>query len=480
MKIPLFGATGEDRFDDVSYQKTQNLYASINKSGKSPLVLYPTPGLKLFADVGLGAIRGAIRYNGEYYVVSNNKFYHVTVSGSKVELGTLNTSAGRCSLAHNGANNGKQICIVDGADLYIYKSDVPLFSVITDPADTKYDPQCPVNATHVQYMDTFFLVNNPAFSGRFNKSGGYDGYLWDGNEFATAERDSDELEALVVSDRQLWLVGTDTAEVWGNMGGRDFPFEPIQSGFSQWGTAAAHSLLEISGIVFWLSRNDEGDGIVVMATGMKPAAISTPEIAAEISKFSVISDAYAWAYQYQQHAFYVITFPSAGRTFAYDILTQQWHELSSKGLGYHRSSTHTFVYGKHLIGDPVNGRIYELDWGKYTDNGDTITRVRRSQPIHADDKSLRHEAVMIDIKEGVGDATTPDPQMLLRWRDRNGAWSNQHSRSMGKAGETRKKVIWRRLGRSNDRVYEVMVTDPVPVVLVDAYARVDVDSREIG
>lgn len=480
MKFPLLGATGEDRFDDVSYQKTQNFYPHINKEAKSQLILYPTPGLTLFADVGLGAIRGAIKYGGEYYIVSNNKFYRVTVSGADVELGTLNTSAGRCSLAHNGANTGMQICIVDGADLYVYKSDTALFSVITDAADTKYDADCPTNATHIQFMDTFFLVNNPAFSGRFNKSKGYDGYLWDGLEFATAERDSDELKALVVSNRQLWLVGDDTAEVWFNSGARDFPFEPVQSGFSQWGTAAPFSLVEIAGVVFWLSKNDEGQGIVVMASGMQPAAISTPEITSEISKMTTISDAYGWAYQYQQHAFYVLNFPSAGKTFVFDLLTQMWHEWNSKTLGYHRGTTHTFIYDKHLVGDPSNGRIYELDWNKHTDNGDTITRIRRSRSIHGEDKAIRHEAVMIDIKEGVGDVTIPDPQILLRWRDNNGAWSNQHSRSMGAMGETNKKVIWRRLGRSRERVYEIKVTDPVPAVLIEAYARISPDIREIG
>ena len=480
MKIPLLGSTGEDRFDDVSYQKTQNFYPHINKEGRSPLVLYPTPGLTLFANVGIGEIRGSIRYGDEYYVVSHNTFYRVSAAGVGVTLGTLTTSSGHVSMAHNGANNGKQICIVDGSDLYIWDSNASDFKIITDPADPDYDANCPTGATHVVFMDGFFIINNPAYSGRFNKSAGYDGTTWDALEYATAERNSDDLKSIVVANRVLWLIGEDTAEGWFNAGGTDFPFEPIQSGFSQWGTEAPYTAIEISGITFWLSKNKEGENIVVMATGMQPAAISTPEITAEISGFSVTTDAYAWSYQYQQHAFYVLTFPTAGRTFVYDILTQMWHEWSTKSLGYHRSSTHTFVYNKHLVGDPSNGKIYELDWDKYLDDTETIVRIRRSQPIHGDDKAIRHEAVMLDIREGVGDATTTDPQILLRWRDNNGAWSNQHSRSMGKMGETHKKVVWRNLGRSRERVYKIMVTDPVPAVILDGYARISPDSREIG
>src|ERR1700722_1515148 len=58
---------------------------------------------------------------------------------------------------------------------------------------------------------------------------------------------------------------------------------------------------------------------------------------------------------------------------------------------------------------------------------------------------------------------TRAPQINLRWSD-DGAhsFSNEYSMSMGKTGEFSKRVMWRRLGRSRDRVYEVNGSDPVP------------------
>ncbi len=472
MKIPLLGGTGSDREEDNSQALTQNWYASTNK-GKSQLTLYPTPGLTLFSTVSSGEIRGAINYDGTYFVVSGDQLYEIDAAGNKQARGAvLTTNTGRVTMAHNGKNNGTEILICTGTNGYIWDSAALTLTQIADA-------QFPQTATHCAFMDGRFIVNDPATTGRFWISAAYDGTTWAALEFATAERSPDALQALIVSNRTLWLVGTHTAEPWYNSGAADFPFEPIQSGFSQWGTVAPFSLIEIAGMVFWLSQNDEGQGIVVATMGATPQAISSPEIAVEISNLSTLSDAYAWAYQYQQHAFYVLTFPSSQKTFVYDISNKEWHQWSSKTLGYHRSSTHTFVYGKHLIGDPVTGKIYYLDWNAYTDNGDAITRIRRSQSIHGDDKEVIHDGVWLDVKEGCGTVANPSPQIQLRWRDSNGSWSNFHPRSMGSQGERNLRLIWRNLGRSFDRVYEIQTSEPVNAVLVDSYAKVRV-GREFG
>jgi hypothetical protein len=62
------------------------------------------------------------------------------------------------------------------------------------------------------------------------------------------------------------------------------------------------------------------------------------------------------------------------------------------------------------------------------------------------------------------------PQANLRRSDDGGhTWSNLYSVDCGTAGNYRTRAIWRRLGRSRDRVYELSVSDPVPWRVVDAY-----------
>ena len=473
MKIPILGGTGNSRETDVGNQLTQNWYPHLEEDAKNRIVLYPTPGLTQFTDIGTGPIRGMFEYNKLLYLVSTDTLYEINSGGTAVARGTLNTNVGRVNFAHNGSRNGEQLMLVDGTNGYIWDSNASSFSIITDTT-------FPDTATHVAFVDSFFIVNDPANSGRWFKSSAYDGTGWDGLEFATAERDPDELQALIVNNREIHLLGEKTAEIWGSSSSPDFPFEPIQSAFTEWGCIAPDSVAKIDGSVYWLTQNKDGDGQVIQTTGLSSKIVSDTKIATEISGLSTLENAYSWTYQYQQHSYYVLTFPTDGKTLVYDSTTNMWHQWSSKTLGYHRSIGHTFLFGKHLVGDPVNGKVYQLDWDKYTDNGDTIVRIRRTQHIHTDDRALRHYAVKLDIKEGVGSANAIDPKITLRWRDNNGAWSNTYQRSMGKVGETGKEVIWRRLGRSGDRVYEIRVTDPANAVLIDGYADIEEDSRVIS
>ena len=83
------------------------------------------------------------------------------------------------------------------------------------------------------------------------------------------------------------------------------------------------------------------------------------------------------------------------------------------------------------------------------------------------------------MEEGTGDFVTTDPQIMLRFRDDGGLWSNEKWRSFGAKGKYKTKVRWRMLGRSSDRVYELKVTDPVKAVIIGAYVQVIPDEDEM-
>jgi hypothetical protein len=66
-----------------------------------------------------------------------------------------------------------------------------------------------------------------------------------------------------------------------------------------------------------------------------------------------------------------------------------------------------------------------------------------------------------------------DPQVFMDWSD-DGAktWSNSQARSIGAAGEYRKRVTWNRLGSPlNWRAYRVTCSDPVPARIIDAFLK---------
>ena len=58
---------------------------------------------------------------------------------------------------------------------------------------------------------------------------------------------------------------------------------------------------------------------------------------------------------------------------------------------------------------------------------------------------------------------------MLRWSDDGGStYSEEHWVSMGAEGQYNNRAIWRRLGTARDRIFEVVVTDPINCTMISA------------
>ena len=157
------------------------------------------------------------------------------------------------------------------------------------------------------------------------------------------------------------MIGTNTTEVWSTVGGAGFPFAPLQGVFIQHGTVAKYSVAGWGLQLYWLSRDNNGQAIVVTGESYRARSISTPAIVSEFSKYTTIDDAIGMVYQQDGHVFYLLTFPTANKTWVYDALTDMWHErcwLDDNGNeNRHRVNCVAFAYGKVIGGDWQNGAI---------------------------------------------------------------------------------------------------------------------------
>lgn len=93
-----------------------------------------------------------------------------------------------------------------------------------------------------------------------------------------------------------------------------------------------------------------------------------------------------------------------------------------------------------------------------------IRRVRRAPHLSAEQVEQFFARFQLELEAGVGNATDPgaDPQVFLRWSDDGGhTWRPPIAVSAGMQGAFRRRALWRRLGRSRDRVFEVSMSDPV-------------------
>lgn len=458
-EIPFTGGNMEARSPDINSQKNVNLYFEAEMGGKHPGALYSTPGLKLKLSKGTGPTRGnGVIFKKNLYFVSGNELIKIDSSFTATSVGTLSTTTGWVTMAENGV----QIIITDGVDGYLW--DDTNFSTIVD-ADF---PKC----NYVTFLDSYFIVEDLDNVGRFYISASYDGSVWATLDFATAEGDPDDMHVPRAIHNQLWLLGQDTTEVFYNSGDLDFPFTRINNATMEWGIESNASLIQADNALFWLARNEEGGNIIVKSQGFAPQIVSDRHIEYEISTYSKTDDCEAYSYQQAGHTFVIFSFPTADKTWCYDVSQKLWHKRSSKGLGRHRMKGIAHYQNQIIVGDYLNSNFYQLDLDTYTDNGDYIERLRRSQYVHKNRNIISIYELEIEFEGGVGLTTGQgsDPQAMLRIsKDGGHTWGNEIWKPIGKKGEYGNRARWFKAGKARQWIFEIKITDPVKVVILGAY-----------
>jgi len=327
----------------------------------------------------------------------------------------------------------------------------------------------------VDISDNYFVYNKPnsqqwAASDLLSP-------ITDPLSFASKDGSPDDLVAIIVDRREVYLLGEMSSEAWLDVGSVPFPFQRIQGSSTQQGIAAAYSCARVGNSFAYVSKNNRGESTIVQMNGYIPQRISTHAVETTLVGQDV-SDAIAWTYQLEGHETYVVTFPSIGTnglTWAYDITTGLWHKWlytnNQNEYERHRGNCCCFFNQQVLLGDYENGKLYRLSLSQYTDDGQLIRRLRRCPHITTDLQRQYFAELQIQFQPGVGlpVGQGQDPQAMLRWSDNGGfTWSNENWVTIGKQGEYFTRAMWRRLGFARDRIFEVVITDPIKAVIVSA------------
>ena len=471
-KIPFVGPAYDGRSTNINSQKCVNWYLEKSPEGSlSPSALIPTPGLEEWLDLGTDAgIRGLWPVGNLLHAVSGSDYFTVTGDGTATDRGNLDTNTGMVSMA----NSGTEVMTVDGDSGYIYTLATDTFAEITDTG-------FPTPGT-VAFLDGYFIINR-VDTGRFYLSALNDGTSWDALDFATAEGAPDNLVAVKVSNRRVWLYGENTIEIWRNTGASAFPIERIEGSFIETGLRSKGSAAKGDNDLFWLGNNEYGDDVVFRAFSHEAKIISTRSLEWQISQYATTSDAVGFCYRQEGHMFYELTFPSAKKTWVFDAATNLWHERMSRydidevlSDGRHRITCHAFFNGDHIVGDFSNGKLYKLKTDVFEDDGVAIKRTRRSPFIHEAQRRIFFGEVQVMFEPGVGLTVGQgsDPVASLRYSNDGGnTWSRRRDRSIGKKGEYKNRAKWNRCGSGRNRVFELEISDPVNAIVIDAFGKIN-------
>lgn len=445
----------------------ENAESGHGKSG-SVASLVGRPGTVNFgvAPLSDSPVRCLWAGDNRLFAVSGGTFFEVFQDGTFHNRGAVNVSASPAQILLNGT----QAFITSGGQGYI-DNGVAISAVI--PASTG------------TFMDGYFIAAQPN-SNKFNISALNDGSSWDPLDFGVKQGYPDAISAIYAAFEQLWIFGFDTTEVWYDSGAANFPFQRIPGGLINYGCYAPFSVAIMENAIMWLGgASFTGHGVVYLAQGLVPQRVSNHALEYKIqNEYGNIQDAVGYTYQDSGHHFYVLSFPSADATWVYDLTTGSWHERGfwNTATGQYNAAlarTHAFVWDKHIVGDWRSGQLYTQSLNYYTDagttptNGNPIRRLRASPHISENMLWTRYSQLLLDM--AVGDAAVGlNPQMMMRWSDNGGrTWSNEKWASAGPAGQYNTRVIWRRLGRSRDRVFEISTTDATSQIWIGAYVQVD-------
>jgi hypothetical protein len=360
MKTPILGAAYVARSVNAADNRMINLFPEVvPEGGKEPGFLQRTPGLRRVLNLGVGPVRGMWAYGGFGFVLSGTTLYRVGPGYATLPIAGVISGSGPVSMA----DNGTQLFIAADGPSWVYNIGTNALAQISD-SDFP-------GARQVGYLDGYFVFIEPD-SQRVWVTDLLDGTSIDPLDFASAEGSADNLVGLIIDHREAWLFGERSVEVWVNApDGPDFPLQRIQGAFNEIGCAATYSVAKMDNGVFWLGSDSRGNGMVYRANGYTGVRVSTHAVEWQIQTYGDVSDAVAFTYQQDGHSFYVLSFPTVGKTWTYDAAANAWHERAGFDNGEYvryRAASQMVFNNEVLVGDYADGRVYALDLEYYMDD----------------------------------------------------------------------------------------------------------------
>lgn len=406
-QLPLLTGFYKSRSVIASAQRCLNLYPEVNGSetygglpqltAAAQVTMFPTPGTTLLGSLSTplqGPGRGAYTAsNGTLYVCVANAVYMVTPLWQYVILGYIQLGTNPVSMADNAVT----LILVDGTESgYTIDLAANVFGTLEDPTGSF------TGADRVEYLDGFFIFNRPGTQIFYTSLA--NSLTFDPRYFAAKVGASDLLATLVVNQRNIWLLGEQTTEIWYDSGASDFPFAINPSNFIQHGCAAKYSIAKWDANIFWLAKDPQGILTVVVGTNYQTLPISTYAIQNEFSVYPRVDDATGFTYQQLGHVFYVLTFPTADKTWVYDVGAELWHERAvSDAYGAEhriRAGAFSFAYNKAVTLDFANGSLIAIDPDVYTDLGLPIVRERSFPHLVSELKRIIFRKFVADMETG--------------------------------------------------------------------------------
>lgn len=412
----------------ISSQYSKNLMVVPTPNALSePGYLASFPGLKLWSTgVTLEADRGIHQYlfQSKGWKVSGGKLYSFTSSGVQTEVGLI-PGTELCDIRANATTllicNGNGLFTCDGSSVSVLS---PGFTAVS-----------------LDYINNQFVVSDSNNVIRISDVGSTN---FTAENTFLAESQQDAMVGVRIFNQFLLNFGVDTIEPWENVGVGNPPFARLNG-----------AIIEDTGLANRLATTNTKSSIYFLGANKIPYRLinfqsdnlskDNPGISELFGSYKADNAFLSSVTVYGQDII-LFNFPSNNKVWCYSETTGLWfevnHDVDNKlWLG----KTSAYLFNKTLVGDRLNGNIYELDYNTYKNNDVTMVRERVFRPMSGELLSsprdyFQMKMVQFCLETGVG-VNDDNPQMMVSYStDGGNTYSNERFLYVGEAGEYMKYI----------------------------------------
>lgn len=451
------------------YAEARDIITGIDKG------IYKRPGLQAWVTLPTSSpIDGLFWWESKKMLiaVSNKKVYKLTSSlGNWAEI----TPAGAYApekyvpvIFAIGYSSSYQLTFCNGNGIY-YTDGGTTYTKLADG-------DAPTDSTHIAYFDLYLLANK-ASTDQFVYSDVADFTTWIPLDTAVASYDPDNVIAVHTGDREILFVGEHSIESWYDDGVT--PFSRNDAACIESGCIAAYSFTRVNNDWFWLDEKRQ----VVKRAGR----VAQPVMAAYdpiIRSFTTVSDAKGSAVHLNGMWYYVLSFPTEGRTFVYNASLDKWESewcfWNTGTASYENTLMNNFMYCPAWNIQAVGSRegtgiIYKLIQEEQSDAGEIIRSLKQTANLDfgSTAKVKWGYDLIVTIRRGSSLAEA-SPELSVRWKNDNRDWSDFKVIPLGDVGDYNSVIRIRAPGRFRKRQYEFVMTDKAAFEIISAEQLVDI------
>ena len=403
------------------------------------------------------------------YVAADNKVYrYVFPTTVKEELGDLSSGTMPVVFAE-----GQNV----GGDTILYMSRGSLLNYInhtTGTLETPTDVDTP-SSSFIAMMNNRFYANDINHPQDFRITDYnpdpavqvLDPLYWSSsaNPFRASQK-PDPIVGIYTGWNEVYIWGTTACEVWQEDGVT--PVSPLVGSIIEAGLAAPYSVQIANNAMFALA-NLSGKRAVVMINGRSPQVLSEA-IARQLQDLPYVKDAIGSLCFVGGLNLYILSFPIANITWAYDFKTDTWSQWSTWNLtdGLHGQfegvwGTYAKDWNKHVVLSK-SGDLSEITRDSFTDNGTPIrSSVRTGWLDQGTWDRKRCNQLIIKLRGYNPSAAT----ILMRWRDDGfPEWSKPIELALQSNSQNDHYAKLNRMGMYRSRQYEFIMTDAADMALI--------------